>query len=264
MCNSCSFAIVAIDLWHVALSWWKSSFFFFCGRFWQFLPSNASIMLYNICYWWFFLSQGNQWTKYLAHSKIRKPKACLLMFASLVTLDGFHLLLSTQLTADLTLEWSGGSMFHPLLHIYAKLLFVTLKQLQSMLWIVNVLLFFIDYEQMRHTLWTQLSHWQIFMQNGEYTAFWYLQSYSTSIYNRPKRACRVFFVFSKTTAKFCVCTTAFKVSIPLLNCCFWWSRVRITLIKPLRCLNSIFSHQKAMLYQHMKFRFFHCFENLPQ
>ena len=77
-------------------------------------------MLYNICYWWFFLSQGNQWTKYLVYPKIRRPKPCLLMFASLVTLDDFHLLLSTQLTANLTPEWSIGSMFHPLSNIYTK------------------------------------------------------------------------------------------------------------------------------------------------
>ena len=86
----------------------------------QFLPSNAPIMLYNICYQCFFLSQGNQWTKYLAHPKIWRPKHCLLMFVPLVALDGFHLLLSTQLTASLTLKWSGGSMFYPLTHIYAK------------------------------------------------------------------------------------------------------------------------------------------------
>ena len=85
-----------------------------------FLPSNAPIMLYNICYWWFFFSQGNWWTKYFVHPKVWRPKPCLLMFASLVALNGFHLLLSTQLTADLTLEWSGGSIFHPLSHIYAK------------------------------------------------------------------------------------------------------------------------------------------------
>ena len=30
-------------------------------------------MLYDICYWWFFLSQDNQWTKYLAHPKIGRP-----------------------------------------------------------------------------------------------------------------------------------------------------------------------------------------------
>ena len=71
-------------------------------------------MPYNIYYWWLFLSQGNQWTKYLAHPKIQRPKPCLLMFVSLVTLDSFHL------TADLTPEWSGGSMFQPLSHIYAK------------------------------------------------------------------------------------------------------------------------------------------------
>ena len=62
----------------------------------------------------------------------------------------------------------------------------------------------------------------------------------------------------------CVCMTVFKVSIPPLNHCFRWSRVQITLIKPLLCLNSIFSHQKAMLYQNAKFRFFHCFKNLQQ
>ena len=100
-------------------------------------------MLYNICYWWFFLSRGNRWTKYLANPKIRKPKSCLLMFASLVALDCFHLLLSTQLIADLTPEWSGGPMFHPLSHIYAKTLFLMLKQLQTMLWIVDALLFLI-------------------------------------------------------------------------------------------------------------------------
>ena len=43
-----------------------------------------------------------------------------------------HLLLSVQLTADLTPERSGGSMFHPLSHIYAKTPFVVLKQLQTM------------------------------------------------------------------------------------------------------------------------------------
>ena len=49
-----------------------------------------------------------------------RPKLCLLMFASLVTLDGFHLLLSTQLTANLTPEGSGGFMFPSLSHNYAK------------------------------------------------------------------------------------------------------------------------------------------------
>ena len=42
------------------------------------------------------------------------------MFGSLVALDGLHLLLFTHLTADLTPEWSDGSMFHQLSNIYAK------------------------------------------------------------------------------------------------------------------------------------------------
>ena len=145
-------------------------FFFFL----RFLPSNAPIMLYNIPYWCFSLSQNNRGTKYHAHPKMQKPKPCLLMFESLVALGDFHLLLSSQLTADSTPKWSSGSMFHPLLHIYEKPLFVGLKQLQTMLWIVDAL-FLIDCEKTRHPFWTHLSHWQMFMQNGEYTAFWYLQ-----------------------------------------------------------------------------------------
>ena len=44
-CNSCSFAIVAIDLWYGALSWWKNTFFFFiCSRFFRMLPSNSPII----------------------------------------------------------------------------------------------------------------------------------------------------------------------------------------------------------------------------
>ena len=74
--------------------------------------------------------------------------------------------------------------------------------------------------------------------------------------------------FSGTTAEFeqpelsASFVSTFKVSIPPLNQFFRRSRVQITLIKLLLCLNSIFSHQKPMLYQHTKCRFFHCFENL--
>ena len=50
-----------------------------------FLASNSLIMLYNIRYWWFFFSQGNWWTKYLTHPKIRRLKLCLLMWTSLVS-----------------------------------------------------------------------------------------------------------------------------------------------------------------------------------
>ena len=82
----------------------------------QFLPSNAPITSYNIRYWWFFHSQGNGWIKYRPHPKIRRPKSFQLTFAFLVALNGFHPLLSTQMTVDLTLECSDGSMFHLLSH----------------------------------------------------------------------------------------------------------------------------------------------------
>ena len=112
------------NLRHSALSWWKSIFSSsFVAVFWRFLPSNAPIMLHDIHYWWFFLSHGKWWTKYLANPKIRRPKHCLLMFVSLVALDGFHLMLSTKPTAFLNLDWSNRSMFHPLSNIYAKIPF---------------------------------------------------------------------------------------------------------------------------------------------
>ena len=197
------------------------------------------------------------------------------MFASLVALDGFYLLLSTQLTVDLTPEWSGGSMFCPLSHIYAKTPFCCVETVVNST-LVNALLFLINCEQMRHPLWIQLSHWQMFMQNGDYIAFWYLQllCYLTQLqFTIWQNKFVEFLVFSRdncriwTTWAFsiiCVCVTTFKVRILPLNHCFRWSRVQITFIKPLFCLNSIFSHQKAILYQHTKFRFFYCFENLQQ
>ena len=197
--------------------------------FWRFLPSNAPIMLYNICYWCFFLSQGNLWTKYLVHPKIWRPKPCLLMFASLVTLDGFHLLLSIQLTADLTPDWCGGSMFHPLSHIYAKTHFCCVKTVANNALNRQRIVFFIDCEQTQHPLWTQLSHWQMFMQNGEYTAFWYLQflCYFTQLqFTIGQNEFVEYFVFFWDNCRIwaiwafsiiCICTTIFKVSILPLN-----------------------------------------------
>ena len=156
-------------------------------------------MLYNICYWWFFLSQGNRWTKYLAHPKIRKPKLCLLMSSSLVTLDGFHLFLFTQLTANLTLEWSGGSMFHPLLHIHAKTPFCCIETVANNAlnhW--PVVVFDHLWANMTPTLNTAFSLTNIH-------AKWWLHcflisstpllSHATSIYKQPKRVCGVFWCF---------------------------------------------------------------------
>ena len=86
----------------------------------QFLSTNAPITPYNIRFWWFFLSQGNRWIKYRAHPKIWRPKPYQLKLAFLVALDGFHPLLSTQLTADLTLKCNNGSMFHSMSHTVWK------------------------------------------------------------------------------------------------------------------------------------------------
>ena len=108
---------------------------------------------------------------------------------------------------------------------------LALKQLQTMLWIVNMLLLF-DCEQMWHPLWTQLSHWQMFMQNGEYTAFWYLQllcylmqlqfmigqNKFIEFFGVFWNNCRIWTTW--TFSSLFVCMTAFKVSIPPLNRCF--------------------------------------------
>ena len=145
-------------------------YFSFVAVFWRFLPSNAPIMQYNIGNSWFFFLQGNRWTKYLAHPKIRRPKLYLQMFASLVTLDGFHLLLSTQLTANFTSEWSGGPMFHPLSHIYAKTPFFCLETVANKtLNLRHAVVFNRLSANAAPTLNTAFS-----LKNGEYTAFWCL------------------------------------------------------------------------------------------
>ena len=99
-----------------------------------------------------------------------------------------------------------------------KLLLVALKLLQTKLWIVNVLLFLIDCEQTQHPLWTKLYYWQMFMQNVEYTAFWYLQllCYLTQLLVRIGQN------------EFVEFFGVFWYSIPPLNHCFQWSRVNNT------------------------------------
>ena len=158
-------------------------------------------MLYNICYSWFLLSQGNQWTKYLVHPKIRRSKPCLLMFGSLVTLDNFHLLLAIQLTAILTLEWNAGSMFYPLSHIYAKTPFCCIETAANNCQYIAV--FDWLWENTAPTLSTSFS-----LRNVQ--AKWWIHcllisstpllSYATSIYDQPKGVWS--FLFSRTTDKF--------------------------------------------------------------
>ena len=241
--------------------------------FWQFLSSNALIMLYNICYCWFFLSQGKWWTKYLVHPKIRRPKPCQLLFASLVALDGFHLLLFTQLTADLTPKWSGASIFHPLSHTYTKTLFCCVETIANNA-LNHRLVVVLDrlWANETHLLWIGFSLTNVHA-NFEYTAFRYLQilCYLQQLQFKigQNEFVEFFFVFFRDNcciwrtwafSIICVCTIAFKISISPLNCCFWQSRAWITFIKPLLCLKSIFPSEIHGHYT--KFRFFHCFENL--
>ena len=143
---------------------------------------------------------------FLVHPKIWRPKLCLLMFASLVALDDFHLLLSTQLTADLTPEWSGGSMFHPLSHIYAKTPFCCIKTVANNAlncWCIVVF----DW------LWVNVAPTlNIAFSLTSFHAKWWIHRllisstpllfHATSIYNWPKWAYGVFLVFSWTTAEF--------------------------------------------------------------
>ena len=169
---------------------------------------------------------------------------------SLVTLDGFHLLLSTQLTADLTSEWSGGSMFHPLSYIYTNTTFYHVETVaNNSLNRRCVVIFDWLWANATPTLNTAFSltnvhaKWWIHCFLISSTL---LLSYATSIYDWPKRGWWSFWVFSRSTAKFGwpECSASF-VSVqphlkPPLHHCFRWSWVRITLIKPLLCLNSIF------------------------
>ena len=120
-------------------------------------------------------------------------------FMSLVSMDGFHLLLSTQLTADLTLEWSGGSMLHPLSHMYTKTLFCCIETVvNNALNHWRMVIFDRLWENAAPTLNTAFS-----LKNVH--AKWWMSCllissapllfHTTSIYDRPKQVCGVFWWF---------------------------------------------------------------------
>ena len=202
------------------------------------------------------------------HSKIRRSKPCLLMFASLVALDDFHLQLSSQLTIDLIPEWNGGSMFHPLSHIYAKIFFASLKKLQTTPWIADVL-FLIDCEQTQYPLWTLLSHWQIFMQNGKYTAFWYfyLLCYLTQIqFTIDKNEFVDFLSFPGQLLNLGDLSVEYYLHlydrISSQHTTFPTGQSPNNTYQVIALLEQYFFHRKSMLYQNAKFRFSYCFEIL--
>ena len=124
-------------------------------------------------------------------SQNMEAKTCLLMFAS----DSFHLLLSTQLTADLTLEWSGGFMFHPLSHIYAKISFSGIETVANNAlncWHIVVFDQLLANAAPTFSLINVHAKWWIYCLLISSTS---PLSHTTSIYERPKRVCGVFGVF---------------------------------------------------------------------
>lgn len=160
MCNWCNFTLVAIDLWQGAIFLnGVFSFLFIWGRFFA-IP---------------FFERTNNAKYSLMMLKVNKlPCATQNSKAEtffLVGLDGFYPLLSTQLIADLTLERSDGSMFHPLSHIawknYLYCIGTARNSALNRRWRVCC-------------FWSTVSKWGIgfqqsfLMQNGEYIAFGYL------------------------------------------------------------------------------------------
>ena len=174
--------------------------------------------------------------KNLAHPKIRKLKPSLLMLASLVALDGIHPLLSTQLTGDLTLEWSGGSMFYPLSHIYAKTPFCCVQPvLNNALNRRRVVVF--------DRLWANAAPTLNIAFSLTNCSCKIVNTLPSDIFNSSAISRNFNLRSAKTSLwSFLVFSGTFKVSIPPLNRCFRRSRVLIILMKPLLCLSSIFFH----------------------
>ena len=233
----------------------------FVAIFWRFPPSNAPIMLHNIHYWRFLLSQiDEQNTLHIA--KYSGPNLvywCLHLWSLWTTFTCCSLLSWLPI-------WLRSELVNPCFincHIFTqkKIVFVGWNSCKPRSESSTPRCFLIDCEQIRRPLWTQLSLWQMFIKNGAYTAFWYIQlfGYLTQLqFTIDQNGFVKFYVFRDycriwATWAFSIIsisTTAFKVNIPPLNRCFWRGRVRITLTKPLLCLNSIFPSESNALSTH--------------
>ena len=107
--------------------------------------------------------------------------------------------LFTQLTADLIPKWSGGSMFHSLSHIYAKIPFCCIETVaNNALNHQHIVVF--DW------LWTNTAPTlnTTFSLTNVHAKWWLnclllssnsLLSHTTLIYNWPKQDCRDFWCF---------------------------------------------------------------------
>ena len=206
----------------------KEHFFLICCRF----LGDYFLQTHQLCYIIFAIDCSSFHKVIDEQSTLRiqntEAKTLLLMFASLVALDGYYLLLFTQLTADLTLEWRGGCLS-----------IVTYLRKNSFCCVQTVDRLWVNAAPNLNTA---------FSLTNAHAKWWIhcllissipLLSYATSIYDRPKRVCGVFWCFLGNcriwaTCAFGVivsCATAFKVSIPSLTVVSDRSRVWITLIK---------------------------------
>ena len=118
---------------------------------------------------------------------------------ALVALDGSHLLLSTQLTTDLTPKWNEGSMFNPLSDIYMKTPFCCIETVAN-----NTLN---HWHIVFDRLWANVAPTLItaFLMTNVHAKWWIhcllicstpLPSHATSIYYWSKQVCGVFVCFS--------------------------------------------------------------------
>ena len=165
----------------------------FLAIFWWFLPSNVPIMLYNICYWWFFLCQCNQWIKYLAHPKIQMP-VDVWIFGCFRQLSPIAVN-----SADWQFDYGMKWWIHVSSIVYAKTPFCCVKTAAN-----NVL----------NCWWVVVFGWlwsnavptlnTVFSLTNVHAKWWIhcllvsstpLLSQATSIYDRPKWVCGFFLCF---------------------------------------------------------------------
>ena len=146
----------------------RARFSSFVAVFWRSLLSNAPVMPYDICFCWFFLSQDNRWTKYGGQN----PACWCLHLWSL------WMVFTCCCSLSWLPIWFRSEVVDPCFmnfHIFMqKLLFTALKELQTILWMIDVLIVWLTMSKCG-THFEHNSYWKMFMQNGEYTAFWYLQ-----------------------------------------------------------------------------------------
>ena len=210
-------------------------------------------MLHNINYWWFFLSQGNRWIKYHKYGGQNIACWCLCLwsfwtaFTCCCPLSWLPIWLRSEVVDPCFIQY----------HIFTQnLLFVALKQLQTTLNCWHI------FDRLWANVVATLN--TAFSLTNVHAKCWIhclpisstpLLSYTTSIFNRPNEFVEFFGVFQD-------------------NCQIWATRV-FSIICVWLCLKSAYHlltvvfddlleqyfspHQKVMLYQHTKFKYFHCF-----